>query len=521
MSQDSSEQHNSTTSRRRSSFYNSFQEVLNAGGRNSINNFASSYSRSANFINADFDYPQRPLKPTYGTASPQITDEESALIDEDSTGVFHGAVGENTYENNGVSEADENHDGDDDNRSIRDSVLSKSGNSTAPQTIFNGINTLIGIGILTLPMGLCYAGWIFGMAILLFCAISSQFTAKVLARCLQRSPDLKTYGDIAQFSLGKMAHLIVVLTFTVDLLFAGVSMIILFADSFNVLTGLDKVVFKIIISTLFFLLSFVKLNVLSHLSLVGIICTSLIVCVVLICGVIKHTAPGSLIEVSPTSLWPISFKHLLLSLGIFMSPFGGHAIFPELYRDMKHPQKYNRVVSVVFSFTWCVDFIMAGLGYLMFGNGVTDQVTKSIMLTQDYPRWVSLVICALMGLLPISKGPLITRPIITMADQLTLNSQALKKTTKSTNSDTVFRITNRFVVILIFFITSLIFTDFGRIMSFLGSAICFSICIIYPLSFYLKLYYNELSTSSRVLIIIGILSALSLAILGTLAVVFA
>jgi len=499
----------SNRSRRRSSIYNSFQDALNAGGRNSITNFASSYSRSANFLNADFDY-QRPSRLSYGSHG-GVLNEASALIDEEIPSSYTG-----------LSEVDDRIPPvdaviDEDTRSIRDEVLAKSGSSTSHQTIFNGINTLIGIGILTLPLGLCYAGWIPGSIILLACAASSQFTAKILAKCLQKSSEMRTYGDIAQYSFGRVAYLIVVSTFSVDLLFAGISMIILFADSFNVLTGIDKVVFKIIISTVFFLLSFVKLSVLSHLSLIGIICTSLIVCVVFSCGFIKHTAPGSLIDISPTSLWPMSFKHLLLSLGIFMSPFGGHAIFPELYRDMKTPHKYNGACNVIFSFTWFVDFVMASLGYLMFGNSITDQVTKSIMITKDYPRWVSLMICALMGLLPISKGPLITRPIITMADQLTLPTT----TGKPTNREFMIRFFNRLAVVSVFFMTSLIFTNFGKIMSFLGSAICFSICIVYPLSFYLKLHYNETTQLTKMGLFIGIFIALSFAVLGTLAVVFA
>lgn len=33
------------------------------------------------------------------------------------------------------------------------------GRSTLPQTVFNSINTLIGIGLLSLPLGLKYSGW--------------------------------------------------------------------------------------------------------------------------------------------------------------------------------------------------------------------------------------------------------------------------------------------------------------------------------------------------------------------------
>ncbi|CCH43488.1 Vesicular inhibitory amino acid transporter [Wickerhamomyces ciferrii] len=506
--------------RRRSSFYNSFQEVLNAGGKNSINNFASSYSRSANFLNADFDYSQRPSKLTLGTSDDAQLDEESALIDEDSPSTYTGVDDDHLDPNQPLHQHQHNYGAimDEENISIREEVLLKSGNSTAPQTIFNGINTLIGIGILTLPLGLHYAGWILGSIILLSCAISSQITAKILSECLKKNPKMKTYGDIAQYSYGRIAYLVVVSTFTIDLLFAGISMIILFADSFNVLTGIKTVYFKILISIMFFLLSFVNLSILSSLSLVGIICTSLIVCVVFFCGFIKAHAPGSLLEISSTSLWPMDLKHLLLSLGIFMSPFGGHAIFPELYKDMKSPQKYKKSCNVIFSFTWFVDYVMASLGYLMFGQIITDQVTKSIMLTEGYPKWIGLVICTLMGLLPISKGPLITRPIITMTDQLTLD---LSLHPKKSNHEFVIKFINRFVVTLIFLITSLIFTDFGRIMSFLGSAICFSICIIYPLAFYLKLYHDELSNLQKTISYIGIIIALIFAVSGTIAVVFA
>lgn len=33
------------------------------------------------------------------------------------------------------------------------------GQSTVPQTIFNSVNVLIGIGLLSLPLGLKYSGW--------------------------------------------------------------------------------------------------------------------------------------------------------------------------------------------------------------------------------------------------------------------------------------------------------------------------------------------------------------------------
>ena len=41
------------------------------------------------------------------------------------------------------------------------------GQSTLPQTIFNSSNTLVGVGILSLPLGIKYAGWVLGISGLL------------------------------------------------------------------------------------------------------------------------------------------------------------------------------------------------------------------------------------------------------------------------------------------------------------------------------------------------------------------
>jgi solute carrier family 32 (vesicular inhibitory amino acid transporter) len=41
------------------------------------------------------------------------------------------------------------------------------GQSTLPQTIFNSSNTLVGVGILSLPLGIKYAGWVLGLTGLL------------------------------------------------------------------------------------------------------------------------------------------------------------------------------------------------------------------------------------------------------------------------------------------------------------------------------------------------------------------
>ena len=57
------------------------------------------------------------------------------------------------------------------------------GQSTLPQTIFNSVNVLIGVGLLALPLAMRYSGWIPGLIFFFFAAGSTSYTAKILAKC--------------------------------------------------------------------------------------------------------------------------------------------------------------------------------------------------------------------------------------------------------------------------------------------------------------------------------------------------
>jgi len=67
-------------------------------------------------------------------------------------------------------------------------VLAVAGQSTLPQTILNSTNVLIGVGLLSLPMGIKYAGWLCGMVFLLLSAIVTAYTARLLSKVSKSPP---------------------------------------------------------------------------------------------------------------------------------------------------------------------------------------------------------------------------------------------------------------------------------------------------------------------------------------------
>lgn len=49
---------------------------------------------------------------------------------------------------------------------------------------------------------------------------------------------------------------------------------------------------------------------------------------------------------------------------------------------------------------------MAIVGFLMFGEGVRDEITANIFLTSGYPKATSIFIIICIAIIPLTKVPL-------------------------------------------------------------------------------------------------------------------
>ncbi|KAL0931619.1 Vacuolar amino acid transporter 1 [Colletotrichum truncatum] len=385
-------------------------------------------------------------------------------------------------------------------------VLTVEGQSTLPQTIFNSINVLIGVGLLSLPMGIKYAGWICGMIILAGSAAVTAYTARLLAKCMDLDASLITFSDLAYISYGRNARIATSILFTMELLAACVALIVLFADSLVLLFPgfLSINMWKIICSLVLVPLNFLPLRLLSFTSVIGIVCCFSIVLILVIDGLIKPTTPGSLIEPATTYLFPANWGTLPLSFGLLMSPWGGHSVFPNIYRDMRHPHKYPRAVKTVFSSVYLLDAFTAVVGLLMYGDDVMDEITANILRTSGYPRALNFLLCIFIAIIPLTKIPLNARPIISTLEVLTgIHQHAVADNQAMIGRSATFRgvmkVAIRVITIFVFLVISIVFPAFDSIMAFMGSALCFTICVLLPLAFYVKLFDKEITARERLL----------------------
>ena len=398
------------------------------------------------------------------------------------------------------------------------------GESTMPMTIFNSTNVLIGIGILALPLAIRYSGWVIGLIFLTLAALSTSYTAQLLAKCLDTNTGSTTYGDIAFLAFDSWGRNFVESLFIVELTAANVALIILFGDSMNSLIpaiGVNE--WKAIVAIGLIPLNFVPFKTLSVTSIIGIFSTLGIVVIVFADGLIKPRTPGSLREISKTYAFPEDWRTIPLSLGLFMAPWGGHSVFPAIYKDMRHPQKYPRAINYTYTFTYGLDLSMGVMGYLMFGDKARDEITAGILHSSAYPHALSVMIVVLIAIIPITKIPLSNRPMTDTINKkfyLDLRQMDPKARLHSEKSmkHRVARGSIAILANLAELVIAIVFPDFDSIMALMGSALCFTICIILPVGFYLRIFSaegKEVGTAERVLCWILLIVCSLLSVVGT------
>jgi solute carrier family 32 (vesicular inhibitory amino acid transporter) len=185
---------------------------------------------------------------------------------------------------------------------------------------------------------------------------------------------------------------------------------------------------------------------------------------------------------------------------------------------MRHPYKYRRAVDVTYTFTFVLDIGMAVVGLLMFGDGTRDEITSNILLTEGYPKGLSVLIVIAIAIIPLTKVPLNARPIVSTLELLFgLDTRALAQSSQlvgmSGLTRGILKTAIRVGCVIVFVLIAIVFPSFDRIMTLLGAVCCFTICIIMPLAFHLKLFGKEIGkveySMNWILIVISAIMAIT------------
>ncbi|CAO2820295.1 unnamed protein product [Amaranthus hypochondriacus] len=258
----------------------------------------------------------------------------------------------------------------------------KEANTSFFKTCFNALNSITGIGILSVPYALASGGWL-SVILLFIISMAATYTGLLVKRCMDVDPTIKSYPDIGEHAFGNIGKILVTLVLYADLYMVITGSLILEGDNLHnlfpdltvELIGISidgKSSFIIIVALIVLPTVWLDdLSILAYISAGGVVASFVILISVIWVGAfegIGFETKGELFKLNG----------LPTAVSLFMFCYTAHPVFPPLYTSMRNKQQFSTVLLICFAICTLSYATMAILGYLMFGPELESQITLNL-----------------------------------------------------------------------------------------------------------------------------------------------
>ncbi|PWA64952.1 amino acid transporter, transmembrane domain-containing protein [Artemisia annua] len=362
------------------------------------------------------------------------------------------------------------------------------------QTVFNSVNVMVGVGVLSMPNTIAQAGWA-GIGLLILLAAICCYTAYLMKNCFEGKDTIQTYPEIGEAAFGTYGRLFIAIILYTSLYAYCVEFIILEGDNLTSLFpgvslhlgsfNMDSVKLFAILSAVVMASTLLVKNtrVISLLSATGVVTTV----VVILCVFWLGTVNVGFHERGP----PIKLGGIAFALGIYGFSFSGHVVFPNIYQSMADKTKFTKAMIICFIICVLIYGSVAVMGFLMFGEQSLSQIT----LNMPDDAVASKVALLTVVINPFTKYALLMNPLASAIEELL--------PVKVANSTWNF----------IFLRTALVASSvcvafslpfFGLVMALMGSVLCMLVSLILPALCFLKINGSK-ATTTQIILSVGIL----------------
>nr|XP_043614254.1 amino acid transporter AVT1I-like [Erigeron canadensis] len=390
---------------------------------------------------------------------------------------------------------------------VEEKQYNNMGTTSFISTCFNCLNSLSGVGILSISYALASGGWL-SLILLFVIAGSTFYTGLLIQRCMGIDPMIKSYPDIGDRAFGKTARTIVSITMNIELYLVATGFLILEGDNLcNLFPDMDfdiygtpigtKFGFVVLVAIIIFPTNLLNnMKFFSYLSASGVLASVIILSSTFWAGAFDGVGFQQKGKI-------INWNGLPSAISLYTFCYCAHPVFPALYTSMRNQHQFPQVLLVCFALCTATYSIMAIIGYLMFGVEVESQITLNLPTSGISSK---LAICTAL-VTPIAKYALMLTPIVNSIEAKFQSSY--NKRMRSFLIRTILMISTVVVALSLPF--------FGYLMSLVGALLGATTSIMIPCVCYLKISGTCSKRIGLEMMIVGfiVLIGLIVAVVGT------